>query len=141
MTSATAMPGRSSPTSRCGSCSRAPHPFNVFIAPIHNFQNDVTSSEIDLRVVAMQTPDWILLLGAGGRFSGAASSAAWRAKAVPSWESTIASTSWARICSSAMEPRESTGKLTLYKTLSFRDSKMILKGARRRSDPRDRRAS
>jgi hypothetical protein len=48
----------------------SPHPFNVFIAPIHNFQNDVTSSEIDLRVVAMQTPDWILLLGAGGSVYG-----------------------------------------------------------------------
>src|SRR5208283_5339228 len=47
-----------------------PHPFNVFIAPVHNFQNDVTSSEIDLRVVAMQTPDWILLLGAGGSVYG-----------------------------------------------------------------------
>jgi hypothetical protein len=48
----------------------SPHPFNVFIAPVHNFQNDVTSSEIDLRVVAMQTPDWILLLGAGGSVYG-----------------------------------------------------------------------
>ncbi len=46
------------------------HPINVFIAPVHNFQNDVTSSEIDLRVVAMQTPDWILLLGAGGSVYG-----------------------------------------------------------------------
>ncbi len=47
-----------------------PHPINVFIAPVHNFQNDVTSSEIDFRVVAMQTPDWILLLGAGGQVFG-----------------------------------------------------------------------
>jgi hypothetical protein len=46
------------------------HPINVFIAPVHNFQNDVTSSEIDLRVVAMQTPDWILQLGAGGQVFG-----------------------------------------------------------------------
>jgi len=46
------------------------HPINVFIAPIHDFQNDVTSSEIDFRVVAMQTPDWILLLGAGGQVYG-----------------------------------------------------------------------
>jgi hypothetical protein len=46
------------------------HPFNVFIAPVHNFQNGVTSSEIDFRVVAMQTPDWILLLGAGGQVFG-----------------------------------------------------------------------
>jgi hypothetical protein len=46
------------------------HPVNVFIAPIHNFQNDVTSSEIDFRVVAMQTPEWILLLGAGGQVFG-----------------------------------------------------------------------
>lgn|SRR5579872_3001881 len=46
------------------------HPINVFIAPVHNFQNDVTSSEIDFRVVAMQTPDWILLLGAGGQVFG-----------------------------------------------------------------------
>ena len=46
------------------------HPFNVFIAPVHDFQNDVTSSEIDFRVVAMQTPDWILLLGAGGQIYG-----------------------------------------------------------------------
>ena len=46
------------------------HPINVFVAPLHNFQNDVTSSEIDFRVVAMQTPDWILLLGAGGQVFG-----------------------------------------------------------------------
>jgi hypothetical protein len=46
------------------------HPFNIFIAPVHNFQNDVTSSEIDFRMVAMQTPDWILLLGAGGQVFG-----------------------------------------------------------------------
>ena len=46
------------------------HPFNIFIAPIHNFQNDVTSSEIDFRMVAMQTPDWILMLGAGGSVYG-----------------------------------------------------------------------
>jgi hypothetical protein len=46
------------------------HPVNIFIAPVHDFQNDVTSSEIDVRVVAMQTPDWILLLGAGGAVYG-----------------------------------------------------------------------
>jgi len=46
------------------------HPINIFIAPVHNFQNGVTSSEIDFRVVAMQTPDWILLLGAGGQVFG-----------------------------------------------------------------------
>jgi hypothetical protein len=46
------------------------HPINVFVAPVHDFQNDVTSSEIDFRVVAMQTPDWILLLGAGGQVYG-----------------------------------------------------------------------
>jgi hypothetical protein len=46
------------------------HPVNVFIAPVHDFQNHVTSSEIDFRVVAMQTPDWILLLGAGGQIYG-----------------------------------------------------------------------
>jgi hypothetical protein len=46
------------------------HPINVFVAPVHDFQNDVTSSEIDFRVVATQTPDWILLLGAGGQVFG-----------------------------------------------------------------------
>jgi hypothetical protein len=46
------------------------HPFNVFIAPVHDFQNNVTSSEIDFRLVAMQSPDWILLLGAGGQVFG-----------------------------------------------------------------------
>jgi len=46
------------------------HPINIFVAPVHNFQNDVTSSEIDFRVVATQTPDWILLLGAGGQIFG-----------------------------------------------------------------------
>lgn len=46
------------------------HPFNIFVAPVHDFQNDVTSSEIDFRVVATQTPDWILLLGAGGQVFG-----------------------------------------------------------------------
>ncbi len=48
----------------------SPHPINVFVAPLHNFQNDVTSSEIDFRVVAMQTSNWILLLGAGGQVFG-----------------------------------------------------------------------
>ena len=47
-----------------------PHPVNIYIAPVHDFQNDVTSSEIDFRVVATQTPDWILLLGAGGQVFG-----------------------------------------------------------------------
>ena len=47
-----------------------PHPINVFIAPVQDFQNDVTSSEIDFRVVATQTPEWILLLGAGGQVYG-----------------------------------------------------------------------
>ena len=46
------------------------HPINIFVAPVHDFQNDVTSSEIDFRVVATQTPDWILLLGAGGQIFG-----------------------------------------------------------------------
>jgi hypothetical protein len=46
------------------------HPINVFVAPVHNFQNDVTSSEIDFRVVATQTPNWTLLLGAGGQVFG-----------------------------------------------------------------------
>lgn len=46
------------------------HPFNVFIAPVHNFQNGVTSSEIDLRMVAWQNTDWMLLLGAGGAVYG-----------------------------------------------------------------------
>ena len=46
------------------------HPVNLFIAPVHDFQNGVTSAEIDIRVVAMQTTDWILLLGAGGSVYG-----------------------------------------------------------------------
>ena len=46
------------------------HPVNLFVAPVHDFQNHVTSSEIDLRVVAKQTTDWILLLGAGGSIYG-----------------------------------------------------------------------
>jgi hypothetical protein len=46
------------------------HPINLFVAPVHDFQNGVTSAEIDVRVVAMQTPDWILLLGAGGSVFG-----------------------------------------------------------------------
>ena len=33
-----------------------PHPLNIFIAPVHDFQNDVTSSEIDFRVVATADP-------------------------------------------------------------------------------------
>jgi hypothetical protein len=47
-----------------------PHPLNIYIAPVHDFQNDVTSSEIDFRVVAAQTPDWVLLLGVGGQVFG-----------------------------------------------------------------------
>ncbi len=46
------------------------HPINLFIAPVHDFQNGVTSSEIDVRVVAWQNPEWMLLLGAGGAVYG-----------------------------------------------------------------------
>ncbi len=46
------------------------HPVNLFIAPVHDFQNDVTSSEIDIRVVVTQTPEWIFLAGAGGQIYG-----------------------------------------------------------------------
>lgn len=46
------------------------HPVQLFIAPVHDFQNDVTSSEIDILAVVTQTPDWILMLGAGGAVYG-----------------------------------------------------------------------
>ncbi len=46
------------------------HPINLFVAPVHDFQNGVTSSEIDVRVVAWQNPEWMLLLGAGGAVYG-----------------------------------------------------------------------
>jgi hypothetical protein len=46
------------------------HPINLFIAPLYDTQNKVTSSEIDLRMVATRSPDWTVVVGAGGAVYG-----------------------------------------------------------------------
>jgi hypothetical protein len=46
------------------------HPVNLFVTPTYDTENKITSSEIDLRVVATRTPDWTILAGAGGAVYG-----------------------------------------------------------------------
>jgi len=46
------------------------HPINLFIAPVYDTENKVTSGEFDLRVVAARTPDWTFIAGAGGSAYG-----------------------------------------------------------------------
>lgn len=46
------------------------HPLSVLLTGGHNFQNDVTSSSIDLRAVVLSTEDYMLLAGAGGAIYG-----------------------------------------------------------------------
>ncbi len=46
------------------------HPINLFLAPIYDTENKITSSEIDFRVVAGRSPDWTVVVGAGGAVYG-----------------------------------------------------------------------
>ncbi len=46
------------------------HPVNLFVAPVYDTENEVTSGEIDLRVIAARTPEWTFMAGAGGAVYG-----------------------------------------------------------------------
>jgi hypothetical protein len=46
------------------------HPLNFLVSSVHSWQNDITSSSIDLRVVVLSTEDYMLMAGAGGVIYG-----------------------------------------------------------------------
>lgn len=46
------------------------HPLNFLVSSVHSWQNNVTSSSIDLRTVLLSTEDYMLLAGAGGVIYG-----------------------------------------------------------------------
>lgn len=46
----------------------SPWPLNWSFSSLHSFENAVTSTEIDLRTVAMSTEKFLVLAGAGGAF-------------------------------------------------------------------------
>ena len=52
------------------------HPYNVAFTGSHYYQNGVTSSTYDVRVMAVSTANFILLLGGGGAIWGGGSLAA-----------------------------------------------------------------
>jgi hypothetical protein len=46
----------------------SPHPVNFSFSSIHDFQNAVTSTEIDLQVAVLSTERWLAMVGGGGAF-------------------------------------------------------------------------
>lgn len=44
------------------------HPVDFSFSSIHDFQNQVTSTEIDLQVVVLSTEQWLAMVGGGGAF-------------------------------------------------------------------------
>jgi hypothetical protein len=50
--------------------AHSPHPANVSFSASHNYQNHVTSSEIDLRLALFSTEDYLVTAGAGGAIYG-----------------------------------------------------------------------
>ena len=42
------------------------HPVNISFSAIHNFENQVTSTEIDIQAILMSTEKYIVMAGAGG---------------------------------------------------------------------------
>src|SRR5262249_33878062 len=42
------------------------HPVNFSFASVHNFQNEVTSTSIDIQAIITSTENWIFMAGAGG---------------------------------------------------------------------------
>src|SRR5579875_3513027 len=46
------------------------HPLNLLVSSVHSWQNDITASSIDLRVVVLTTENYMLLAGGGGVIYG-----------------------------------------------------------------------
>ncbi|HLH75243.1 MAG TPA: hypothetical protein VKV28_00425 [Candidatus Binataceae bacterium] len=46
------------------------HPLNLLVSAVHDYQNGVTSSSIDLRTVLASTEDYLLMAGGGGAIYG-----------------------------------------------------------------------
>ena len=46
------------------------HPVNFGFSAVHDYQNDVTSAEIDIQTIALSKENYMLLLGAGGAIYG-----------------------------------------------------------------------
>jgi|SRR5579875_434899 len=46
------------------------NPLNILISAVHDWQNGVTSSSIDLRAVVLSTEDYLLMAGGGGAIYG-----------------------------------------------------------------------
>ncbi len=44
------------------------HPLNFSFSSIHDFQNQVTSTEIDVQCVVISTEQWLAMVGGGGAF-------------------------------------------------------------------------
>ncbi len=44
------------------------HPINFSFSSIHNWQNGVTSTEVDFQAILMSTERWMLMAGGGGAF-------------------------------------------------------------------------
>jgi hypothetical protein len=44
------------------------HPVNFSFSSMHDFQNQVTSTEIDVQVVVLSTEQWLAMVGGGGAF-------------------------------------------------------------------------
>jgi hypothetical protein len=44
------------------------HPLNFSFSAMHDYQNGVTSTSIDLQAIALSTEKWMFLLGGGGSF-------------------------------------------------------------------------
>ncbi len=46
------------------------HPLNFLVSSVYSWQNDISSSSIDLRAVVLSTEDYLLMAGAGGVIYG-----------------------------------------------------------------------
>ena len=46
------------------------HPLNFLVSSVHSWQNDITASSIDLRMVLLSTEEYMLMAGGGGVIYG-----------------------------------------------------------------------
>jgi hypothetical protein len=49
---------------------KSAHPLNFLVSSVHSWQNDISSSSIDLRAVLMSTESYMLMAGGGGAIYG-----------------------------------------------------------------------
>jgi hypothetical protein len=50
--------------------AHSPHPLNFLVSSVYSWQNDISASSIDLRMVVQSTEDYLLMAGAGGVIYG-----------------------------------------------------------------------